>query len=76
MNKRTLVYDEMFRMADELAGKGKGIILDATFITQVTEAPRAADVAAAHGLPLVIQQTRCPKAVSLQTDFAQDQGKL
>ena len=34
MNKRTLVYDEMFRMADELAGKGQGIILDATFVTQ------------------------------------------
>ena len=34
MDKRTLVYDEMFRAADELAGKGRGVILDATFVTQ------------------------------------------
>ena len=37
MQKRTLVYDEMFRMADEAAGRGEGIILDATFVTQVLE---------------------------------------
>ena len=64
MNKRTLVYDEMFRMADELAGKGQGIILDATFITQALRR-RAADVAARHKMTLVIQQTKCPKEVSL-----------
>jgi predicted kinase len=64
MNKRTLVYDEMFRMADELAGKGQGIILDATFITQALRR-RAADVAARYKMTLVIQQTKCPKKVSL-----------
>jgi predicted kinase len=64
MNKRTLVYDEMFRMADELAGKGQGIILDATFITQALRR-RAADVAARYKMTLVIQQTKCPKEVSL-----------
>ena len=64
MNKRTLVYDEMFRMADELAGKGQGIILDATFVTQALRR-RAADVAARYGMTLVIQQTQCPKEVSL-----------
>ncbi len=64
MNKRTLVYDEMFRMADELAGKGQGIILDATFVTQVLRR-RAADVAARYKMTLVIQQTKCPKEVSL-----------
>ncbi len=64
MNKRTLVYDEMFRMADEAAGKGEGIILDATFVTQSLRR-RAAKVAADHGKILVIQQTQCPKAVSL-----------
>lgn len=65
MNKRTLVYDEMFRMADELAGKGQGIILDATFVTQSLRR-RAAEVAARYGKTLVIQQTRCPKEVSLR----------
>jgi predicted kinase len=64
MKKRTLVYDEMFRMADEAAGKGEGIILDATFVTQSLRR-RAAKVAADHGKILVIQQTQCPKTVSL-----------
>jgi predicted kinase len=64
MKKRTLVYDEMFRMADELAGRGEGVILDATFVTQALRR-RAAQVAAAHAMTLVIQQTQCPKEVSL-----------
>ena len=65
MNKRMLVYDEMFRMAHELAEKGQGIILDATFVTQ-TLRRRAAEVAAKSGMPLVIQQTQCLKEVSLR----------
>jgi predicted kinase len=65
MDKRTLVYDEMFRAADELAGKGRGVILDATFVTQKLRR-RAAQAAAAHGMTLVIQQTQCPRGVSLR----------
>ncbi len=65
MNKRTLVYDEMFRLAHELAGKGMGIILDATFVTQALRR-RAAEVAYTHSMPFVIQQTQCPKEVSLR----------
>jgi len=65
MKKRTLVYDEMFRMADESAAEGEGIILDATFVTQ-TLRRRAAEVAAKYGMKLVIQQTQCPKEVSLR----------
>lgn len=65
MNKRTLVYDEMFRLARELAHKGESIILDATFVTQALRI-RAAQVAAETGMSLVIQQTRCPKEVSLR----------
>ena len=64
MNKRMLVYDEMFRMAHELAEKGQGIILDATFVTQ-TLRRRAAEVAAKNNMTLVIQQTQCPKEISL-----------
>lgn len=64
MNKRMLVYDEMFRMAHDLAAKGEGIILDATFITQALRR-RAAEVAAKNGMTLIIQQTQCPKEVSL-----------
>jgi predicted kinase len=65
MNKRAQVYDEMFRMAHELAEKGQGIILDATFVTQALRR-RAAEVAARNGMTLVIQQTQCPKEVSLR----------
>jgi predicted kinase len=65
MRKRELVYDEMFSRADELAAKGKGIILDATFITQALRR-RAAQIAAQHDKVFVIQQTQCPQAVSLR----------
>ena len=65
MEKRKMVYDEMFRMADELAGKGQGILLDATFVTQSLRR-RAAEVAARHGKTFVIQQTHCPQEVSLR----------
>ena len=65
MNKRTLVYDEMFRLAHELAEKGEGVVLDATFVTQSLR-QRAAQVAAENAMKLVIQQTRCPKEVSLR----------
>jgi len=64
MNKRNAVYDEMFRMADELAGKGKGIILDATFITQKPR-KRAAEIAFKHNKTFVIQQTVCPQEISI-----------
>ncbi len=64
MNKRMMVYDEMFRLAHELAGQGQGIILDATFVTQALRR-RAAEVAAKNNMTFVIQQTQCPKEVSL-----------
>jgi predicted kinase len=65
MDKRKLVYDEMFRLAGELSGKGESIILDATFVTQSLR-KRAAGVAAKLGRRFVIQQTQCPQEVSLR----------
>ena len=65
MEKRKAVYDEMFRMADELSEKQGGVILDATFVTQSLRR-RAAEVAAKRGKTFVIQQTQCPKEVSLR----------
>jgi predicted kinase len=65
MGKRLSVYDEMFRRADELAGKSKtGFIMDATFVTQDLRR-RAAEIAAKHGKTLVIMQTSCPEEVSI-----------
>jgi predicted kinase len=65
MNKRLSVYDEMFRRADELAGKSKaGFIMDATFVTQDLRR-RAAEIAAKHSMTFVILQTSCPQKVSV-----------
>lgn len=64
MDKRRRVYDIMFARASDLVAKGQGVILDATFITQALRL-RAAEVAAAYGKTLVIQETRCPVEVSL-----------
>jgi len=64
MNKRTLVYDEMFTRAEEILKKGDGVILDATFVTQSLRR-RAAAIAAKYNLPFVIMQTDCPQEVSI-----------
>ena len=64
MNKRLSVYDEVFRRADELAKRGSGVILDATFVTQELR-QRAAEIAAKHNFVFVILETTCPQDVSL-----------
>jgi len=64
MDKRNLVYDEVFKRASGFAAKGNGVILDATFITQKLRR-RAAEVAALNNKTFVIQQTVCPQEVSL-----------
>ena len=64
MNKRKMVYDEMFLRADNLAKKGGGVILDATFVTNELRF-RAAEVAANNKKRFVILQTSCPEEVSI-----------
>jgi predicted kinase len=64
MSKRTAVYDEVFRQADEALGKGDSVILDATFVTQALRR-RAAEIAAKHNKTLVILQTHCPQEVAI-----------
>lgn len=64
MNKRTQVYDEMFRQADESLKKDGGVILDATFVTQELRR-RAAAIAAKHSKRFVILQTDCSQEVSI-----------
>ena len=65
MDKRTMVYDEMFRQADENLDKGDGVILDATFVTQSLR-KRAAAIAAKHDKTFVILQTDCPQEVAIR----------
>ena len=64
MDKRMMVYDEMFRQADESLEQSDGVILDATFVTQALRR-QAAAIAAKHGLKFVILQTDCPQEVAI-----------
>ena len=69
MKKRTAVYDEMFRQADEALQSHEGVILDATFVKQALRR-RAAAIAARHSRRLVILQTDCPQEVSIRRILA------
>jgi len=64
MDKRTMVYDEMFRRADESLDQGDGVVLDATFITRSLRR-QAAVIAAKYNLTFVILQTDCPQEVAI-----------
>jgi predicted kinase len=64
MAKREMVYDEMLRQAEELAEKGGGVILDATFVTQKLRR-RAAEIAAKAKVPFVVLQTHCSEDASI-----------
>ena len=64
INKRELVYNEMFRRAEDLVQKNEGVILDATFVTQKLRR-KAAAIAAKHDLILVILQTHCSENTSI-----------
>ncbi len=65
MDKRTMVYDEMFKQADDSLNKGEDVILDATFVTQWLR-KQAAAIAAKYDKTFVILQTHCPQEVSIR----------
>ena len=64
MSKRTMVYDETFRRADEALIKVDSVIIDATFVSQSLR-QRAAEVAAKHNRTFVILETHCPQEVAI-----------
>ncbi len=64
MSKRELVYNEMFRQAEELVQQDDSVILDATFVTQKLRR-HAAAIAARHNKTLVILQTHCSEKASI-----------
>jgi predicted kinase len=64
MSKRTMVYDETFRRADETLAASGSVIIDATFVTQSLRR-RSADVAAKHNKTFVILETDCPQEVAV-----------
>lgn len=69
LEKRRLVYEEMFRRAETVLVKSDGVILDATFFTQSLRR-RAAAIAAKYKLKLVILQTGCPREVAIRRILA------
>ncbi|MFC1915624.1 AAA family ATPase [Chloroflexota bacterium] len=64
MDKRNMVYEEMFRRADESLAQKDGVVLDATFVTQSLRR-RAASIAAEHKVRFIILQTDCPQEVAI-----------
>jgi len=65
MDKRKMVYDEMFRQADECLKNSDGVILDATFVTQSLRR-QAAAIADKHNRKFVILETDCPQEVAIR----------
>lgn len=64
MNKRMMVYELMFKRAGELIKKGKGVILDATFITQDLR-KKVAFIAHKNKRPFCIMETRCAPEIAI-----------
>lgn len=62
---RTRVYNEMFNRANEFVQNEKGVILDATFVTQELRR-RAAKIASEQDKTFVILQTNCSKDASIK----------
>ncbi len=65
-DNRRMVYEEMFRKAGLKLKEGiKGLILDATFITQELRS-RAAELAQEASIPLVIAECTCTEEASIK----------
>ncbi len=63
---RMRVYEEMFRQAESrLARDSKGLILDATFVTQDLRL-RAAEIADRAGRPFVVAEMVCSEEASIR----------
>lgn len=64
MDKRRMIYEEMFRLTEELFIKVDSVILDATFVTQSLRR-QATAIAAKHNKTFVILQTSCPQEIAI-----------
>lgn len=74
MDKRLLVYEAMFKAAEESLQKSEGVILDATFVKQSLR-KRAAEIAAKNDRKFIILQTSCPQEVSIKRILARTKEK-
>ncbi len=65
MNKRLMVYELMFDRAGEIIKKGRGVILDATFIKQDLR-KKVALIAHKNKRPFYIIETRCAPEIAIK----------
>ena len=65
MNKRLIVYEVMFKRAGQIVERGKGVILDATFIRQDLR-KKAAQIAYDNKRPIFIIETRCAPEIAIE----------
>jgi len=61
---RKQIYTEMFKRAEDTLKNDKGVVLDATFVTQDLRR-KAAGIAASQNKTFVILQTNCSKNASI-----------
>jgi len=73
MDKREIVYHEMFLRAEVLTKKSDGVILDGTFISQKLRRA-AAEIATRKGMTFVILQTHCPEEVAIARILRRTKG--
>jgi len=64
MDRRLLVYEVMFKKAEDILKEGKGVILDATFVKQDLR-KRAASISYSLKRPFIIVETVCDKEIAL-----------
>ena len=62
---RKQIYTEMFKRAEDTLKNDKGVVLDATFVTQDLRR-KAAGIAASQNKTFVILQTNCSKNASIK----------
>ncbi len=65
MDKRLLVYEVMFKKAEDMLREGKGVILDATFVKQDLR-KRAAAISYSLKKPFIIVEVVCDKEIALE----------
>lgn len=64
MDKRKIIYEEMFRLTEKLFTKVDSVILDATFVTQSLRR-QAIAIAVKYNKTFVILQTSCPQEIAI-----------
>lgn len=65
MKNRNLIYDVMFKLAEDIIGQNKDTLLDATFIKQ-EQRIKSAQIALKFNINLYIMETICPEDICIK----------